>query len=60
MAIDAEKPVHEKTTLVMSMEKDQTAVFSGMIVTEHYRSNIEVPAADAPFDGLGANDKDQS
>jgi hypothetical protein len=55
LALDAEKPA-EKTTLVMGMEKDQSAVFSGMIVSEHSKPILR-SATDAPFDGLGANDK---
>jgi hypothetical protein len=55
LAIDAEKPA-EKTTLVMGMEKDQSAVFSGMIVSVPSKPILR-SATDAPFDGLGDNDK---
>jgi len=55
LKIDSENGA-AKTTLVMNMEKDQSAVFSGMIVSEH-SDPILRSATDAPFDGLGANDK---
>jgi hypothetical protein len=55
LAIDAEKPA-EKTTLVMGMEKDQSAVFSGMIVSKNVDPKLH-SAQDAPFDGIGVDDK---
>jgi hypothetical protein len=54
LAIDAEVG-DEKTTLIMNMQKDQTAMFSGKMVSDI--SETLDTGRDAPFDGLGANDK---
>lgn len=54
LKIDAEKDA-SKTTLIMNMEKDQTAMFSGKMVSDI--SETLGTGVDAPFDGIGANDK---
>jgi len=54
LKIDAEKDA-SKTTLIMNMQKDQTAMFSGKMVSDI--SETLDTGRDAPFDGIGANDK---
>jgi hypothetical protein len=54
LAIDAEVG-DEKTTLIMNMQKDQTAMFSGKMVSDISETLGQGP--DAPFDGTGADDK---
>jgi len=54
LAIDAEVG-DEKTTLIMNMQKDQTAMFSGKMVSDISETLGQGP--DAPFDGTGVDDQ---
>ena len=54
LGIDAEVD-DAATTLVMNMKKDQGAWFSGKMVSDISETLGQGP--DAPFDGIGANDK---
>lgn len=55
IAIDSEND-DGTTTLIMNMQKDQSALFSGKIVSEG--TAVLKQGTDAPFDGLGVNDLD--
>ena len=55
IAVDAEND-DGTTTLIMNMQKDQSALFSGKIVSENGDPTLH-SATDSPFDGLGADDQ---